>query len=71
MKKYKFTQCLPLKGVLNRAPEVSPDDAMFCGILESCAYLTVNTGNYSSHPGKRQTPKTLNLTPSELMKNAG
>jgi len=64
-KRYKFTQCFHLKGVLNRAPKVDPYGAIFCSIL------AINRANYNLLPGKRLTPKTLNLTPPELMKYAG
>jgi hypothetical protein len=41
------------------SPKVSPDDVIFCSVLAA------NIAYYGS------LPKTLNLTPPELMRNAG
>ncbi len=51
---------MPFNKVLftNCSPKVNPEIAIFCGIL------AVNIDDYSLQP------KTLNLTPSELMTNA-
>ncbi len=41
-----------------------PDDAIFDSIS------VVNTGHYNLSPGKCKTPRTMELVPLELMRNA-